>query len=110
MRLTLMMEAVSSSGTSVSFYQTTRLNIPDESHFINSFHSAASGRTSDRIGRRLSAGLQRLVDWCEFENVSEVCTASIFRAFIASLQEAATQKTAIFVLIALRTSSHTQIM
>jgi hypothetical protein len=31
---TLEMEAVSTSETSVNFYQTTRRNIPEDSHFI----------------------------------------------------------------------------
>jgi hypothetical protein len=30
--ITLMMEAVTSSETSVTFYQTTRRNIPEDSH------------------------------------------------------------------------------
>jgi hypothetical protein len=30
--ITLMMKAASTSGTSVNFYQTTRLNIPEDSH------------------------------------------------------------------------------
>jgi hypothetical protein len=33
-RITLMMEAVSSSESSVNIYQTTRCNIPEDSHFI----------------------------------------------------------------------------
>jgi hypothetical protein len=33
--IALMMEAVSTSETSVSFYQTTRRNIPEDGHQLN---------------------------------------------------------------------------
>jgi hypothetical protein len=35
--ITLMMEAVSTSETSVNFYQTTRSNIPEDSHKVPLF-------------------------------------------------------------------------
>jgi hypothetical protein len=34
---TLVMEAVSTSETSVTFYETTRRNIPEDSHLTNGF-------------------------------------------------------------------------
>jgi hypothetical protein len=36
------------------------------------------------VRRWLCSGLQRRLDWCEFTNVSKVCTASITRAMIIS--------------------------
>jgi hypothetical protein len=64
--------------------------------------------------------LQLRVDWYEFTHVSEVCTASMALMMDAvqtsetfvnriSLHGATTQKTAIFIIAAVRTSSHTNI-
>jgi uncharacterized membrane protein len=66
--------------------------------------------------------LKHHVDWYKFTNVSEVCTASIIRAIIVTLvmvavttseaytsqHSSATQKTAIFILTAVRTSNNTK--
>jgi hypothetical protein len=48
----LMMEAASTSGTSVNFYQTTRRNIPEDSH----------------LHTRRSENLNSHIDWGMFEN------------------------------------------
>jgi hypothetical protein len=46
----LMMEAISISETPVNFYQTTRRNIPEDSHLL----AAGSSVTQDNKERRIS--------------------------------------------------------
>jgi hypothetical protein len=55
------------------------------------------------VWRWLSSGLCHRLHWCECTSVSKVCAASIIRAM--SLHSATNQKTAIFVLTAMRTAN-----
>jgi hypothetical protein len=75
-RIALMMEAVSTSETSVSFYETTWRNIAEDTHFLDWSYSAQDGRAYlyEYVGETFDSLTQNIwTSWMAMNSEGKSC-------------------------------------